>query len=1068
MKKKIKYSPRGKYATGGDISNQGLGALALVNSLLGAANYQFDPNASAPKAGLNSVTKGASAGMSFGPVGILAGAGIGLGADLLKQHQDKKQQASYAASATPGNYQQGGPIQPTPVSSRGSRPSHYVPSLGYTPTQQVQTLNSILVPGLMPSQPINPLSTIMVPNMGGTSKSKSKDRFRERANGGTLGYQNGGPIKPNYQILGNIKFDSNKGRQNPDGSFIVKDEITGKDFGVLRNEDGSYKFLRTYLGPMSEEQAIKKYGKKVDVKNKTQTAFNFYNLLPDESREGIMGKDSSLDYPELDKKQEVFNTIGQGFSKLQDLMYSRDSLGTMSPEEITYRQGLHQSIKPFSYELKRAAIGLKKAADFAGEDSRDERGTYSAGKEYTDPNLQTQLRKDLLGKYLSIDEYVPKEFKKLSESKYKPSKASDPNTKYYTSESLKDLAVNHPQKGLTEVLADHKISQGKDENGRYISYYDKWDLDPPFAETVTGVSLDKYNTPPEVYDRIYEKDLKGKNFDELYKTLLKNSRKSTRESAGVDGYASGGQMGDQQLSNTSFQVKGNPNVTDGNSYPELNANLDHNEVVKMDPGQAPFVFSRKLKMENGKSFAEAARKLEISTGRSEKVLKTNPDDPFARATIAHNENRSNILAQAQEELATARGLRGPSRNFATGGPMDPLPNQPYMALGQDYYYDPYNNRFLKRGLLGSYTETAVPNNSNLKGDLQSPYFSREGDFVNVNLPKTYPSFNQGPNRLSVADHLAKYPQTYVDNNSLEYQQNSLADQYASVGQRPAAVPSTTAARTTSGERVIPETATPNQLPGQYDQDLYELMKLSANAGNLPISRGEFDAGPADASVVTSPVISTAPPRALPNIASALNFGKTTSDTAQTYPNTNQAFTIGDGLQALEVGSKFAQTVGGPEKEKPYYDNTSITKENFDPSNALYQSQRNFQLGQNTLQNSSINQNRSFLNNLYVGKLNQDSDILSKYNQMNQGSRTQQEQRQADQRRFNIGQTVYTNDINARNRGAYKNALDTAFTSLGNLGEGLNQKKQGYDVLNILRSTYPEVYARIMQEKQNGK
>jgi hypothetical protein len=109
-----------------------------------------------------------------------------------------------------------------------------------------------------------------------------------------------------------------------------------------------------------------------------------------------------------------------------------------------------------------------------------------------------------------------------------------------------------------------------------------------------------------------------------------------------------------------------------------------------------------------------------------------------------------------------------------------------------------------------------------------------------------------------------------------------------------------------------------------------------------------------------------------------------------------------------------------------------------------------------------------MNNLYANKLNQDSDILSKYNQMNQSARTQQETRQSDQRRYNIGQTVGTNDINARNRAAYKEAIDTAFNSLGNFGKGLNEKKTAYDSLAVLQKMYPDVYARIMAEQQKTK
>lgn len=54
-------------------------------------------------------------------------------------------------------------------------------------------------------------------------------------------YATGGPTTPNYQTLGNIKFDSNTVRKAPEGYLIARDEKTGKDFGVVRNNDGTYR-----------------------------------------------------------------------------------------------------------------------------------------------------------------------------------------------------------------------------------------------------------------------------------------------------------------------------------------------------------------------------------------------------------------------------------------------------------------------------------------------------------------------------------------------------------------------------------------------------------------------------------------------------------------------------------------------------------------------------------------------------------------------------------------------------------------------------------------------------------
>jgi len=54
----------------------------------------------------------------------------------------------------------------------------------------------------------------------------------------------GRSFAPNTQALGNIRFDSNTARQGPNGQMIVTDMRTGKDFGVVRQQDGSYDWYR--------------------------------------------------------------------------------------------------------------------------------------------------------------------------------------------------------------------------------------------------------------------------------------------------------------------------------------------------------------------------------------------------------------------------------------------------------------------------------------------------------------------------------------------------------------------------------------------------------------------------------------------------------------------------------------------------------------------------------------------------------------------------------------------------------------------------------------------------------
>lgn len=58
----------------------------------------------------------------------------------------------------------------------------------------------------------------------------------------------------------------------------------------------------------------------------------------------------------------------------------------------------------------------------------------------------------------------------------------------------------------TTVLGSYKLDLGKDEKGNYISYYDKWDLDPQISGKIgalIGLGTKMIGHPYEIYNRIY-------------------------------------------------------------------------------------------------------------------------------------------------------------------------------------------------------------------------------------------------------------------------------------------------------------------------------------------------------------------------------------------------------------------------------------------------------------------------------------------------------------------------------------------------------------------------------------
>lgn len=180
------------------------------------------------------------------------------------------------------------------------------------------------------------------------------------------------------------------------------------------------------------------------------------------------------------------------------------------------------------------------------------------------------------------------------------------------------------------------------------------------------------------------------------------------------------------------------------------------------------------------------------------------------------------------------------------------------------------------------------------------------------------------------------------------------------------------------------------------------------------------------------------------------------------------FTGGDALQAISVGSKFFQALSPVEVEPTRSNTAPINQEVYDPRASLYQNQRNYRNALNSLQAGSINTRRAVGQQLNAQRINADSQVLDRYNQMNKQARTQFEERLAARQRENIGYANYAADLNARNRAARANNLDTAFNSLGYFGQGLNQKRQAADALKLYKDIFPSVSQRILDSLFQGQ
>lgn len=166
------------------------------------------------------------------------------------------------------------------------------------------------------------------------------------------------------------------------------------------------------------------------------------------------------------------------------------------------------------------------------------------------PDQQFKERADLLNLLANKKQ----KYNSIPLSEYKPSTSKDKNTQYYKSPSTEDqiqeyinthwtakniLSKEDLPKMRSKALGNMMLDYGTDEKGNYISYYDKWDLNPipqtgvnwldkAVDKVVTGVpnALGITNTP-EVYGRVYlpEKRNGGElkkledltNFGQIYK-----------------------------------------------------------------------------------------------------------------------------------------------------------------------------------------------------------------------------------------------------------------------------------------------------------------------------------------------------------------------------------------------------------------------------------------------------------------------------------------------------------------------------------------------------------------------
>lgn len=829
-------------------------------------------------------------------------------------------------------------------------------------------------------------------------------------------YQTGGLIKPNIQKLGDIEFDSNKG-QDAGGFQIVKDIKTGKDFSVLRNNDGSY---RWHDGTVLSGERFLKANQNENFSPLFKTVLKSFS-----------------------NNSNDIETASNYLEKLSNFSKNRSN-NKMSEDEKKLREAFATKISPFGYDAEEKLDQLK---------SNEKR-------EPTNRNPYWRF-------YLGLDSD-----NKLGFSEYKPSQNKKNNSKFFTSTNpnfkkdvIKEyfLNVNQPENTLgksknnittpgfqqsTSPLGNYTIGRGIDDKGDYLSVYDKWDLEP-FGETSymgnnvlskLAPNINNLMNPFEIYDRQYLNELPQstqdsiKMYDTKYGIIPKDNRKNKQsystggnilsgisalapllnlvapgvgtgvgaiagmgatalnnkeqntintmptqyKNTNAFGYNTGGDL--SQLSPTAYSVDGAPNKVDGNpvNIGGQQINLDHGEMLDTKNNR---VFSDKyFNPLSGKKIADEAKSIE----RAKKSVMMKKNDNLSESTLKHLSMQSDSLFGIQEQIATMDGKRNTDgstvqqgQQYATGGNY-PNPNA-WMQFAQGFQTGPQNYQ---------YGQPAVQPISS------SPY-----DIHNVNYKSPLPN------------------QLYSDKTPDVY----------------------------------------NPVTNKLVQDRMDNTQIS----KLPIlqKNSKFYSN-------------TTQPNVQPLVADAMSkdWKSKSSDTESKGLFGNM--TTGDKMQlaggALSMGLKAINAFKKPQVEPYRTVDTPLTLQQLDPTNALYNSnaQYNTQRADYSNRANSINSQNALSANMYAQKLNADNQIISNYENQNKSLVGNYQDRLAQRQAMNNQSMMQTDDLNSRNTANARNMQGGFYNDiagLGNyLGEGQNQKLKMKMIMQALKTMSPDVQSNYLK------
>jgi hypothetical protein len=299
--------------------------------------------------------------------------------------------------------------------------------------------------------------------------------------------------------------------------------------------------------------------------------------------------------PENKPKPSLLRQLFEGVSTGVGAMVPLSSKVLLRDANMRINEKLSRNLDPYSYGDTPSGTGIVDKLSFAGNAAKkyvkagilDIKDPARAQIEKS-PSGQDMLRMDLLNMYAN----KPQVYGSVAPSPYKPSTAKDKTKTYYESKlvegdllssMLNEDAINKLSKGVKSKkdlenalsyvgkksdagyqttmtgLGRATFDFGEDEKGPYISYYDKWDLNP-LAGKSSAIGLGKEGdefitqmteklgaTPPEVYGRIYFDKKTGKPVDpeaqKVFNQAVSDVIESKKEIKSTPGIVSSGFSG---------------------------------------------------------------------------------------------------------------------------------------------------------------------------------------------------------------------------------------------------------------------------------------------------------------------------------------------------------------------------------------------------------------------------------------------------------------------------------------------------------------------------------------------